>query len=97
MENDIAVIGMGARLPDASTAHEFWRNLVGGVGSIRDFTDEQLLEAGVPRRLLADPRYVKAGIVLDGFDEFDAEFFGFSPKEAAIMDPQHRQFLECAW
>lgn len=88
---------MGARLPDASTAHEFWRNLVGGVGSIRDFTDEQLLEAGVPRRLLADPRYVKAGIVLDGFDEFDAEFFGFSPKEAAIMDPQHRQFLECAW
>ena len=41
--------------------------------------------------------YVPAAAPLDGFEQFDADFFGFSPKEAAIMDPQHRQFLEVAW
>ena len=88
---------MAARLPDAATVAHYWRNLVGGVESVRQLDDEQLLAAGVARRQLADPRYVKSAVVLDGFDQFDAEFFGFSPKEAAIMDPQHRQFLECAW
>jgi len=97
VNNDLAVIGMAARLPDAATVAQFWRNLTAGVESVRAFTDEQLLAAGVPRRTLKDPRYVKAGVVLDGMDQFDAEFFGLSPKEAAIMDPQHRQFLECAW
>ncbi|MFN7670793.1 MAG: type I polyketide synthase [Planctomycetota bacterium] len=97
MNNDIAVIGMAARLPDAATVAQYWRNLKAGVESVRAFTDEQLLAAGVPARSLKDPRYVKAGVVLDGMDQFDAEFFGLSPKEAAIMDPQHRQFLECAW
>lgn len=97
MENDIAVIGMGARFPDAPTVGAFWRNLVDERCSMRDLSDDQLAAAGVSARLIRDPRYVKSGIVLDAFDEFDAEFFGFSPKEAAIMDPQHRQFLECAW
>ena len=46
---------------------------------------------------LADPNYVKAGAVLPDMESFDAAFFGFSPREAAIMDPQHRHFLECAW
>ena len=97
MNNDIAVIGIGTRLPDAPTASAFWKNLLDGRCSVRDLSDEQLAAAGVPPRLARDPRYVKAGIVLDGFDQFDAEFFGFSPREAAIMDPQHRQFLECTW
>ncbi|MFN6192608.1 MAG: beta-ketoacyl synthase N-terminal-like domain-containing protein, partial [Planctomycetota bacterium] len=88
---------MAARLPDAATVAQYWRNLKAGVESVRAFTDEQLLAAGVPARSLKDPRYVKAGVVLDGMDQFDAEFFGLSPKEAAIMDPPHRQFLECAW
>ena len=97
LENDIAVVGMGARLPDAQTVSAFWRNLASGHCSVRDLTDEQLLAAGETVQRLRDPRYVKSGVVLDGFDEFDAEFFGLSPKEAAIMDPQHRQFLECTW
>ncbi|HEX4209020.1 MAG TPA: type I polyketide synthase, partial [Candidatus Binataceae bacterium] len=46
---------------------------------------------------LRDPAYVKAAAVLDGIDLFDAAFFGLSAKDAAIMDPQHRLFLECAW
>jgi hypothetical protein len=82
VNNDIAVIGMAARLPDARTVMDYWRNLASGLESVRTFTDEQLLAAGVPPRKLKDPRYVKAGVVLDGLDQFDAEFFGFSPKEA---------------
>jgi len=97
VDHDIAVIGMAARLPGARTIAEYWRNLAAGVESVRSFTDQELLAAGVPPRRIRDPRYVKAGVVLDGLADFDAEFFGFSPKEAAIMDPQHRQFLECAW
>jgi acyl transferase domain-containing protein/thioesterase domain-containing protein/NADP-dependent 3-hydroxy acid dehydrogenase YdfG/acyl carrier protein len=97
VNNDIAVVGMAARLPGASTIADFWRNLAQGVESVQTFTDEQLRAEGVSRQVLQNPRYVKAGVVLDGMDRFDAEFFGFSPKEAAIMDPQHRQFLECAW
>jgi acyl transferase domain-containing protein/thioesterase domain-containing protein len=88
---------MAARLPGALSAADYWRNLVAGKESVETFTDEELLAAGVPPRLLKDPRYVKSGVRLDGVAEFDAEFFGFSPKEAAILDPQHRQFMECSW
>jgi acyl transferase domain-containing protein len=97
VNTDVAVIGMAVRLPDAPTVSAYWQNLVAGKESLRQFTDEELVAQGVPVRVLRDPRYVKAGVVLDGLEQFDAEFFGFSPKEAAIMDPQHRQFLECAW
>ncbi|MFY9343072.1 MAG: polyketide synthase, partial [Planctomycetota bacterium] len=97
MDHDVAVIGMAARLPGALTVADYWRNLLAGVESVQQFSDAQLLAAGVQPRLLKNPRYVKAGVVLPGLDRFDAEFFGLSPKEAAIMDPQHRQFLECAW
>jgi acyl transferase domain-containing protein/thioesterase domain-containing protein len=95
--NDIAIVGMAARFPGARTPAEFWANLEKGVESVRSFSDEELAQAGVDATALAHPHYVKRGVVLDDFDHFDAEFFGFSPKEAAILDPQHRQFLECAW
>jgi acyl transferase domain-containing protein/thioesterase domain-containing protein len=97
VNNDIAVIGMAARLPGAATVADYWRNLAAGTESVRTFTDDELLAAGVSPRVLRDPRYVKSGVVFDGIADFDAEFFGFSPKEAAILDPQHRHFLECAW
>ena len=64
---------------------------------MRTFTEGELLQAGVAPRLLRDPRYVRRGAVLEDVAMFDAEFFGFSPREAAVMDPQHRHFLECAW
>jgi acyl transferase domain-containing protein/thioesterase domain-containing protein len=96
-ENDIAIVGMALRFPGARSAAEFWANLAQGVESVRALSDAELVAAGVAAEELSHPRYVKAGIVLDELDGFDAEFFGFSPKEAAIMDPQHRQFLECAW
>lgn len=94
---DIAVVGMAGRFPDAETPAEFWENLRNGRESSRTYTDDQLREAGVPESLLADPNYVKAGTPLDDFTMFDADFFGLGPKDAAIMDPQHRVLLEVAW
>ncbi|MCB1348911.1 MAG: SDR family NAD(P)-dependent oxidoreductase, partial [Maritimibacter sp.] len=94
---DIAIVGMAAHLPGADGVTAYWDNLVRGVESIRHFSREALIEAGEAPHLVDRPDYVPAAAPLDGFAEFDADFFGLSPKEAAIMDPQHRQFLEVAW
>ncbi|HEY0603975.1 MAG TPA: SDR family oxidoreductase [Herpetosiphonaceae bacterium] len=94
---EIAIIGMHGRFPGASDLATFWQNIRDGVESITFFSDEELLAAGVDPALLADPSYVKARPVLDGVDGFDAAFFGYTPREAELMDPQHRVFLECAW
>ena len=93
----IAVIGMAGRFPGAGDVDELWRNLCAGTESIRFFTDEELVEAGIDRQLLQRPNYVKARAVIDGAELFDADFFGCTPREAEVMDPQHRLFLECAW
>ncbi|MGC1998526.1 MAG: polyketide synthase, partial [Candidatus Acidiferrales bacterium] len=93
----IAIVGMAGRFAGARNIDEFWRNLSNGVESIRQLTDRELLAAGVGRDELAAPDYVKAAAILDDVEMFDASFFGFSPKDASIMDPQHRHFLECAW
>ncbi|MFF5173722.1 amino acid adenylation domain-containing protein [Micromonospora sp. NPDC000089] len=94
---DIAIVGMAGRFPGAPDIGTFWRNLRGGVESITFFDDEVLRAAGVPEGQLADPRYVRAASVLDGIDLFDAAFFGYNAREAALIDPQQRMFLECAW
>jgi acyl transferase domain-containing protein/thioesterase domain-containing protein/acyl carrier protein len=93
----IAIVGMAGRFPGARNVAEFWHNLKNGVEAIRPFSDVELLAAGVSGDELAQPEYVKSGVVLEDLDMFDAAFFGFSPKDASIMDPQHRIFLECAW
>lgn len=93
----IAIVGMSVRLPGASDVEAFWKNLREGVESIRFFTDRELADAGVEPAQLEDPNYVKARGALDDVDLFDAAFFGFTPREAETMDPQHRLFLEEAW
>ena len=93
----VAIIGMSGRFPGAPTLEAFWRNLCDGVESVSFFADEDSRVSGVDPRLLGDPRYVKARAVLDGVEQFDAAFFGYTPHEAAIIDPQQRLFLECAW
>jgi len=95
--SDLAVIGMAGRFPGAPDLEVFWRNLRDGVESIKFFTDEELLAAGEPPALLRNPAYVKACPVLADVEMFDAAFFGWSPRDAAITDPQHRLFLETAW
>ena len=94
---DIAIIGMATRFPGAPNLERFWENLCNGIDSIRAYSEAELRSAGVSEELLAHPNYVKAGAPLADIDAFDAAFFGINPKDAAIMDPQHRQFLECAW
>ncbi|KYF76786.1 polyketide synthase type I [Sorangium cellulosum] len=94
---DIAIIGMAGRFPGARDVEALWRNLSAGVESISVLSDDELLKEGVDPALLARPDYVRTRAVLDDIDRFDAEFFGFTPLEAAALDPQHRLFLECAW
>ena len=93
----IAIIGMAGRFPGAPDIDQFGKNLCAGIESVTTFTDEQLLSAGVEPSLLQAPNYVKTGVLLDGVELFDAEFFGYTPREAELADPQHRLFLECAW
>lgn len=94
---EIAIVGLSGRFPGADDVDAFWRNIRDGVESVSRFTDDQLRERGVPQALLDDPDYVKAGVLFEGFDQFDAGFFGYTPREAENLDPQQRIFLECAW
>jgi acyl transferase domain-containing protein/acyl carrier protein len=95
--SEIAIIGMVCRFPGAKTPEEFWRNLRDGVESISFLRDEELEVSGVDPAQQTNPHYVKAASVLDEVEWFDAAFFGLTPREAEIMDPQQRLFLECAW
>jgi amino acid adenylation domain-containing protein len=96
-DEPIAIIGMAARLPGASDVETLWRNLCEGVESIRPLTPDELRRSGVDPGILAQPDYVNAAAVLDDADHFAAGFFGYTPREAELMDPQQRVFLECAW
>ena len=94
---EIAVVGLALRVPGAANSDEYWQNLKNGVESLNFYTDDELREAGVSEAEINNPNYVKAGAPLDNMEMFDAGFFGFSPRDAAIMDPQHRHFLEVCW
>jgi acyl transferase domain-containing protein len=94
---EIAIIGMSGCFPDAENIDKFWRNLRDGVESIHRFTDEELQKLGVDSALLNDPNYVKVEGVVKDIDLFDASFFDISPREAEIMDPSLRFFLEHSW
>jgi myxalamid-type polyketide synthase MxaE and MxaD/epothilone polyketide synthase C/epothilone polyketide synthase D len=95
--SEIAVVGQAGRFPGADTVEELWANLAAGVESIRLLSPQELDEMGVPAALRARPGYVPAVAQLAGYDLFDAAFFGINPREAELMDPQHRVLLECAW
>ena len=94
---EVAVIGIAGRFPGARNIDEFWENLKNGVESIQMLSDEELMASGVASQVLQNPRYVRAKGVLDGVEYFDAQFFGYSPKEAEVMDPQIRLLHECVW
>jgi amino acid adenylation domain-containing protein len=95
--SEIAVIGLAGRFPGAATIEELWRNLCAGVEALTVFGEDELRAAGIPEELLARPEYVRARGVLPGVELFDAPLFEITPREAEILDPQHRVFLECAW
>ncbi|WP_238122263.1 MULTISPECIES: type I polyketide synthase [unclassified Xanthobacter] len=96
-EHHVAVIGMAGRFPGAQNVGDFAQNLFGGVDSIPRWSRDALRANGVSEAQLDLPDFVAAGGPLEGADRFDAAFFGYSPAEAEILDPQQRVFLECAW
>ncbi|WP_309096355.1 non-ribosomal peptide synthetase/type I polyketide synthase, partial [Streptomyces sp.] len=91
----VAVIGMALRFPGARTADEFWANLRDGVDSVRVFGEQELAAAGLTPEQRRTPGHVPVSGVLDGVEEFDADFFALSPREAGLTHPAHRLFLEC--
>jgi acyl transferase domain-containing protein/SAM-dependent methyltransferase len=93
----IAIVGLACRVPGAANASEFWSLLRDGREGIRRFTDRELADAGVPASTRHRSDYVPATGALSGIESFDAPFFGIPPREAEILDPQHRIFLELAW
>ncbi|HLP61655.1 MAG TPA: polyketide synthase, partial [Candidatus Deferrimicrobium sp.] len=94
---EIAVIGMAGRFPGARNVEEFWHNLKNGTESITFFSDRELLEAGCNPDQVKRPNYVKAMGYLPDMEYFDGAFFGYSPAESELIDPQLRIFHECAW
>ena len=93
----IAIIGMRGRFPGAEDLDHLWRNLAEGVESITPLSREDMRAAGIPDQITSLPGYVNAAPLLGDVDMFDAGFFGFSARDAALTDPQHRLFLETAW
>jgi len=89
----VAVVGMVGRFPGADTLDQLWRNLCNSVESISVFTPEEL-GPGIDEQLRRDTDYIRARGLIEGADLFDAAFFGISPLEARVMDPQQRVFLE---
>ena len=94
---EIAIVGMAGRFPGAPDVDALWRNVRDGVESVTTLGDEDLRARGVSAAALADPGYVKKGLLLEDIDRFDADFFGYLPREAERIDPQQRLFLEAAW
>ena len=93
----IAIVGMACRLPGADSPEALWALVRDGREGIHRFTEAELREAGEPEDVVRDPDYVPArGRVFD-VEGFDAAFFGIQPREAQLLDPQQRIFLECAW
>ncbi|MGA7439787.1 MAG: SDR family NAD(P)-dependent oxidoreductase [Luteibacter sp.] len=90
------MIGMAGRFPDAPDVDAFWHNIAHGVESLRRFSDEELIAAGIDAELIRHPDYVKSGTLLEGIEEFDAGYFGFTPREAEVTDPQQRLLFETA-
>lgn len=95
--NAIAVVGMAGRFPGARTLSAFWNNLRNGTESIVTLSEDELRANGVTDKALANHNYLRRAALLDGIDEFDAGFFGFTPLAARTLDPQHRLFLQTAW
>lgn len=94
---EIAIIGIAGRYPGATDIPAFWSNIKAGLESISFFSAEELLSEGISPSLITSPDYVRAGGIISDYDCFDAGLFGYTPAEAAMLDPQHRVFLECCW
>ncbi len=96
LDQEVAIIGMAGRFPGANTTEELWEILANGKESIR-FFDETELDPSIPLAERQSSDYVPARGIIDNATDFDASFFGINAKQAELMDPQHRVFLEISW
>ena len=94
---DIAIIGMSGRFPGAANFREFWKNISDELETITTFSEEELRASGIDEEIIASPNYVRRRGIIGQAQHFDAAFFDITPRDAEIMDPQHRVFLECSW
>ena len=94
---EVAIVGLAGRFPGADDVAAFWRNLIEGVSSVVDLSAEELIARGADPAKVADPAWVKAAAEVSGAELFDARFFDVAPREAEVLDPQHRLFLEACW
>ncbi|MCB0668085.1 MAG: type I polyketide synthase [Saprospiraceae bacterium] len=97
LKDKIAIVGLDCRLPGANNVQEFWKILLDEREALTEFTDEELKSSGVLPKLYNSPNYVRRRGIIQDPEKFDAEFFNFNPREAELLDPQQRVFLECAW
>ena len=95
----LAIVGMGCRFPGAKSPDEFWALLRGGIDAITEVPASRWDAGAVydPAPVSPGRANTRWGGFLEEIDRFDAEFFSISPKEAALVDPQHRLLLEVAW
>lgn len=99
-KKDIAVIGMACEFPDSKNPEEFWTNISAGRDLVRAFPDSRRKDTDLYLKLkgLSEEQIqYSEGAYLDEIDKFDPLFFKISPKEASVMDPNQRFFLQTAW
>lgn len=96
-ENAIAIIGMSGRFPKSKNLEEYWDLITEGKEGITFFTEEDLARHGIPEEEYSAEKYVKAGALLEGYERFDNDFFDVNPREAELMDPQQRIFLQTCY
>lgn len=97
MTTDTAIIGIGCRLPGATGPSEFWDLIRSGSTTFDTVDEAEARRFGYTDRHFADNAFVPVRSALKDFDSFDADFFGISNRDAALMDPQQRVFLETVW
>ena len=93
----IAVVGLAGRYPESPDIDELWETFRTGRDCLRTFSPEEMKERGVPAEYFERKNFVSRGTAMPDVDAFDAAFFGFTPREAAVMDPQSRIFLETCY
>lgn len=96
-ENSLAIIGMSGRFPKSNNINEYWDMICKGAEGITFLSKDTLKEFMVDDKEINSPNYVPATAILEGYEKFDNIFFDINNREAELMDPQHRLFLQTCW
>ena len=95
--DEIAIIGYSGTFSGSDSIDAYWDNILSGKNCISFLNKEECLKLGVPEDALNNDGYVAAGGIISDIDKFDAAFWGLSPRDAELLDPQARLLLEHTW